>query len=220
MKYNPDIHHRRSFRLQGYDYSRAGAYFVTLCTQHRECLFGTIVDNEMRLNHAGLMVKRWYSELENKYPDIRCDGFVCMPNHTHFIVINVGTDVRVYPHPNLNERVGADLCVRPSCVHHPRVPPCTRSDPKQGEHTGSPLRHIVQWFKTMTTNEYIRGVKQNGWPPFPGKLWQRNYWEHIVRNESELNQIRLYIRNNPAQWATDRLYRHDIPGFRAEGWMA
>ncbi len=56
----------------------------------------------------------------------------------------------------------------------------------------------------MTTNEYIRGVKQHGWTPFPGKLWQRNYYEHIVRNENEMVRIREYIRNNPAQWATDR----------------
>jgi len=61
----------------------------------------------------------------------------------------------------------------------------------------------VQWFKTMTTNEYIRGVKQYGWPPFPGKLWQRNYYEHIIRNENELNRIREYIINNPMQWALD-----------------
>jgi hypothetical protein len=73
-----------------------------------------------------------------------------------------------------------------------------------GEHTGSPLHRVIQWFKTMTTNEYIRGVKQNGWPSFPGKLWQRNYYEHIIRNENEMARIREYITNNPAQWALDR----------------
>ncbi len=76
----------------------------------------------------------------------------------------------------------------------------------RGEHTGSPLHRVVQWFKTMATNEYIRGVKQYGWPPFPGKLWQRNYWEHIVRDESELNRIREYICNNPAHWEMDSLF--------------
>jgi putative transposase len=190
MKYNPDIHQRRSLRLQGYDYSKAGAYFMTLCTQHRACLFGVIADNEMRLNDAGWMIKRWYSELENKYPDIQCDEFVCMPNHIHCIVVNVGADLRVRP-----------LRVRPHS--------------NKGEHIGSPLQDVVQWFKTMTTNEYIRGVKQNRWPPFPGKLWQRNYWEHIVRNESELHRIRPYSQNHPMQWATDRLYRHDLPNPQA-----
>jgi len=69
--------------------------------------------------------------------------------------------------------------------------------------TGAPLPTIVQWFKTMTTNEYIRGVKELGWEPFPGKLWQRNYYEHIVRNERALNALREYIRNNPLKWALD-----------------
>jgi hypothetical protein len=82
-----------------------------------------------------------------------------------------------------------------------------RSAPS-GEHAGSPLRRVVQWFKTMTTNEYIRGVKQHGWPPFPGKLWQRNYWDHIIRNESDLNRIREYIRNNSITWELDALNAH------------
>lgn len=178
MKNNPDNYHRRSIRLKGYDYSRAGAYFVTVCTQNLVCLLGDVVDGKMMLNDAGRMVEQWYIELENKYPDIKCDKFVCMPNHTHFIVINVGADLRV----------------RPDAVEHP----------SKGEHKSSPLRNVVQWFKTMTTNTYIRGVKQHGWPPFAGKLWQRNYYEHIVRNDDELNRIREYIINNPMQWGFDR----------------
>ncbi len=76
----------------------------------------------------------------------------------------------------------------------------------RGEHRGSPLHRVVQWFKTMTTNEYVCGVKQYDWPPFPGKLWQRNYWEHIVRDESELNHFREYIGNNPSKWTMDKLF--------------
>ncbi|KFI20472.1 hypothetical protein IB75_02855, partial [Nitrosococcus oceani C-27] len=98
MTYNPEIHHRRSIRLQGYDYDQAGAYFVTVCTQNRACLFGNIVAGEMQLNDAGLTILRWYAELPNKFPAIACDEFICMPNHVHFIVVNA---------------VGADLCVRP-----------------------------------------------------------------------------------------------------------
>jgi len=79
-----------------------------------------------------------------------------------------------------------------------------RHDRNSGEHTGSPRHRVIHWFKTMTTNKYIRGVKQSGWTPFPGKLWQRNYYEHIVRNENELIRIREYIRNNPAKWDTDK----------------
>ena len=81
VKYDPDIHHRRSIRLKGYDYSQVGAYFVTICAQNRECLFGEILDGEMALNDPGRMVEKWYRELENKFPDIVCDQCAIMPNH-------------------------------------------------------------------------------------------------------------------------------------------
>ncbi len=74
-----------------------------------------------------------------------------------------------------------------------------------GEHIGSPLRDIIRWFKTMTTNHYIRGVKQYDWMPFDGKLWQRNYYEHIIRNEREYLNIMNYIENNPLKWDVDTL---------------
>ncbi len=197
MKYDPDIHHRRSIRLKGYDYSQAGAYSVTICAQNRECLFGEILDEEMALNDAGRMVKKWYRELENKFADIVCDQCAIMPNHIHFVIqTDVGADLRVCPDTDLRVCPDIDL----------RVCPDTDTDEYTlgGEHIGSPLHTVIQWFKTMTTNEYIRGVKQNGWSTFPGKLWQRNYYEHIVRNENELNRIREYIINNPMQWELDR----------------
>ncbi len=109
MKYDPAAHHRRSIRLQGYDYSQAGAYFVTICTQNQDCLFGNIVDGEMRLNEAGEMVGWWYAELENKFSNIECDKFVCMPNHVHFVVAIVRPDVGT----DVGTGVGADLRVRP-----------------------------------------------------------------------------------------------------------
>ena len=213
-KYDPAVHHRRSVRLRGYDYSQAGAYFVTLCVQDRQCLFGDIVDGEMRLNDAGLMICKWYGDLSNKFADIECDAFVCMPNHIHFIVVNVGADLRVRP--------GSESVCRPNGQTHRSAP--TDAHVILGEHIGSPLQRVVQWFKTMSTNEYIRGVKQNGWPPFPGKLWQRNYWEHIVRNEPELHRIREYIHNNPAQWILDKLIagteiREPVTEYGMEAWM-
>ncbi len=176
MQYDPAIHHRRSIRLKGYDYSQAGVYFVTICAQNRECLFGEIVDGKMQWNEAGRMAMQWFGELENKFTDLRCDEFIIMPNHAHFVVVNAGTDMRE------------------SGQTHRSAP------------TENWLAHVVQWFKTMTTNKYIRGVKQHGWPPFPGKLWQRNYWEHVIRDEAELNSIREYIQNNPAQWQFDQLH--------------
>ena len=180
---------RRSLRLRDYDYSQAGAYFVTVCAQNRECLFGDIVNREMALNDAGRMVERWWCELKNKFPQSETDEYRVMPNHFHGIIMIVG----------------ADLCVRPvqPCVR-PNQPDVHGLQQKQGAHIGAPLPRIVQWFKTMTTNEYIRSVKQREWKPFATRLWQRNYYEHIVRDEGELNRIREYIANNPAQWELDR----------------
>ena len=96
---------RRSIRLQGYDYSRCGAYFVSICTKDRKCLCGDIENQEMALNDAGRTVDKWYVELENKFKDIRCDEYMIMPNHFHAIIQNIG-------------HVGADLCVcpRPMCL--------------------------------------------------------------------------------------------------------
>jgi len=132
------------------------------------------------LNDAGKMVGRWWNELKNKYANIEIDEYVVMPNHCHGIINIVGS-------------VGADLCVCPD---------------NMGEYADSPLQgrpiyEMIQWFKTMTTNEYIRNVKQNRWGPFDGKLWQRNYYEHIIRNENDLDRICEYIFNNPANWAND-----------------
>ena len=90
MPYNSNLHHRRSVRIKGYDYSQAGMYFVTICVQDKVCLFGEIIDDEMLLNDAGKMIEKWYFELENKFSDIECGVYVVMPNHFHAIIINNG----------------------------------------------------------------------------------------------------------------------------------
>lgn len=190
MKYNPEIHKRQSIRLKGYDYSRQGLYFVTICAQHRECLFGKIENQKIVLNDAGTMIEKWYGELMNKFADIKCDTMVIMPNHFHCIIQNVGAVGSA-----VGSAVGADLCVCPGS--------------SLGEHTGSPLHRVIQWFKTMTTNEYIRGVKNLGWRPFNGKLWQRNYYEHIIRNQKSYEHISNYIVNNPLHWEQDSLFGGD-----------
>ena len=176
-RYNPGIHHRKSIRLHKYDYSQAGAYFVTVCTKDRECKFGEIRDGRMILNDAGRMVEKWWQELRNKFKSVELDANTVMPNHFHGIIL-----------------VGADLRVCPDArgVHT-----------DEGAHIGAPLQRIIQWFKTMSTNEYIRGIKQNNWQPFPGRLWQRNYYEHIIRTDEELERMREYIQNNPMQWEED-----------------
>jgi len=216
MKYNPKIHHRQSMRLKNYDYSQAGLYFITIVTQNRECLFGEIINDEMVLNDAGEMIEKWYGELENKFSDINCREMVIMPNHIHFIVqntgANVGADLRVCPNSPSDERMGEYIG--------------ERSGGHMDEHIGSPLHWVVQWFKTMSTNEYIRGVTNNGWRRFNGKLWQRNYWDHIIRNENEYQRIAKYIIDNPKKWALDKLnggagnqVMEQSPQYRMEAWM-
>ena len=114
------------------------------------------------------------------------DTYIVMPNHFHAIFVNNG-----------GGDVGADLRVCPDILGEHNI---------LGEHTGSPLHAVVQWFKTMTTNEYIRGVKTLGWQTFDKKLWQRNYYEHIIRNDDAYQRIADYITNNPMKWKDDKFY--------------
>ena len=188
MPYNPDIHHRRFIRLKGYNYAQAGLYFVTICTHNRECLFGEIDANLLQPNHAGIMIHKWWLELENKFTSIQLHEFIVMPNHIHGII----------------QIVGADLCV---CLE----PNNAIDSETAGAHTGAPLHTMVQWFKTMTTNDYIQQVKSHDWKRFDGKLWQHNYHEHIIRNETSYLKIAEYIQTNPQKWLDDRYYQ-DISG--------
>jgi putative transposase len=165
LRYDPDKHHRRSIRLKGYDYSQAGAYFVTVCIQQRECLFGEVESEVVRLNDSGAMVEGWWEELEKKFSTVVLDEWILMPNHLHGILFLNG-----------------------------RATPST---------TLPALGDVMGWFKTMTTNEYIRGVRNLGWRCFPGKLWQRDFFDHIIRTSEELERIREYIRQNPSLWHED-----------------
>jgi len=177
MKYDPNIHKRRSIRLEGYDYSQPGAYFITVCILNRQPLFGAIVDDEMILNSAGKMIQRWWHKLKHNFRNIELDQSVVMPDHFHGIIqiqgAHAGAPLR---NPIPTNRRG-----RPACL--PSL-------------SGAPIHEIVQWFKTMTTNEYIRNAKEIGWIPFDGKLWQRNYYEHIIRDDESLREIREYIVGN------------------------
>jgi len=187
VKYDPDIHHRRSIRRRDFDYSSTGAYFVTICTQGRECLFGSICNGVLTLNEAGRMVAEIWTTLSDRFPNIMIDTFTVMPNHFHGIVM-------------LYDR-RSESCIRP----------ITMDDHIQGDHKDRPygtaadsVGRIVQAFKSLTTNAYIRGVKEAHWPSFPGRFWQRNYYERIIRNEEEMATIREYIASNPIKWTEDK----------------
>ena len=189
MIYNPDIHKRRSIRLKGYDYKNPGTYFVTICTQNKEHLFGSIEDGEIISNEPGLMVERIWQELPVKYPAIEIDEFIIMPNHIHgIIILSVGAIPRGCPDEMNGQALGhGGQALGPAP-------------------TQLSLPDVVHRFKSFTTAQYRNGVQQFNWRPFPGRLWQRNYYEHIIRDEKELNSIREYIIHNPLNWLTDADY--------------
>ncbi len=215
-KFDPNIHHRKSIRLKGYDYSQAGLYFVTIVTQNRACLFGDVVDDEMVLNRAGLMVHQIWHEIPQIHNGIDINEFVIMPNHVHGI-ITVGADsISAQTTDSISAQmdcasVQMDSISAPKCVS-PKRAEMDRAEIDRAEMDSAPttvttttLGTVVQTFKRYSTVEYIKMVKQNILPPFDKRIWQRNYWEHIIRNENEYQRIAQYIIDNPPKWALDKL---------------
>lgn len=171
-------HHRRSIRLPGYDYSAAGAYFITICTQGRECLFGQIVDGEMRLNALGEIVRAEWEKSATIRAEIEICEYVIMPNHIHAIVMIHWSDGRG---------------VRPDA-------PTSGSSPI-GPKPKS-IGALIAGFKSAATT-CINQTRQTPGAP----VWQRNYYERIIRDEASYENIAAYILNNPGQWETDQLFR-------------
>ena len=177
MPFNPDIHHRRSIRLREFDYSSGGAYFVTICTNQRECLFGEVVDGEMRVNEAGVIIAAVWEGLAERFPVVVFGDFVVMPNHFHGILAIRDT------------RRGA------AC----RVPNSDPQSEKKGAASGAPtLGAVVRGFKSISAISVNRFLSRQGIP-----LWQRNYYEHIICNEEDLINIRRYVMENPSKWDLD-----------------
>lgn len=173
---------RKPLRLREYDYSQAGAYFITICTQERECLFGTIIDGEMTLNDAGRMVEIVWNQIPIFYTGVKIDKFQIMPNHFHGILFIIGANRSGFPDQG-------NIDYKGQC---------------QPKYNSLSIPDIVKRFKSLTTKRYTDGVKQHCWTPFLGRLWQRNYYEHVVRNDGDLNLIREYIVDNPLKWHMDR----------------
>jgi REP element-mobilizing transposase RayT len=179
MPYNPKIHHRRSIRLKGYDYSQEGLYFVTICCQDRICRFGKIENGEMILNELGDIVHNEWQNLTNKYSCIDLHEFIVMPNHFHAILQIVGAG-----------SARPDNFVRPdnSEINTGRANPAPTKTPTLG--------NIIGYFKYQTTKKI----------DLSDKLWQRNYYEHIIRNEQSYQNISDYIIRNPEKWQDDKFY--------------
>lgn len=206
MKFEPQEHHspfdvaqgRRSIRLKGYDYSSAGAYFVTIVAWRREMLFGDVVDGEMRLNRNGHIVRDAWFDLRNHYRHVELGAFVIMPNHVHGIIVLVGDGGEILPNgrggsfisggTNLPDKSHAGFDSVPNNQTRPYVKP----KPRHG------LPEIVRAFKSFSARRINRLRRTDGIP-----VWQRNYYEHIIRNEREWENIHRYIESNPSMWEED-----------------
>ena len=172
------VKHRKQIRLKKYDYSQSGLYFVTICTQKRECLFGNVVDGKMVLNDVGKIVENVLNSLPNRYKQIELDVSQIMPNHIHMIII-IRSPVRTN-HDSPQRRFiqhGDKRELLPQCIGYLKM---------------NSSKQINQYF----------GVRAHHDAP-QHKIFQRNYYEHIIRNEIELNKIPQYIKTNPLFWKID-----------------
>lgn len=195
MPFDPERHHRRSIRLPGYDYTQEGAYFVTLVAANRECLFGDVVHDRVVLSTYGKIADWFWRDIPRHAAYVHLDAFVVMPNHVHavFWIVNVGATQTYRPadgEPILHEEEGLP----------PRSLPGFAS-PLPDRPIG-PASHsvgaIIGNYESVTTRRINHVRKSAG-----AVVWQRNYYERIVRSEEELHRICRYIQNNPAQWASD-----------------
>ncbi len=176
-----------SVRLPGYDYSQPGAYYITIVVHNRQCLFGNVVDGKMMLNEFGELVKTEWLKTGVIRPNIDVDSFIVMPNHLHGILIITDND---------NQRKDASQCQRRDTSQ--RV--STRMNEQFGKPTHNSIPTIVRLFKSTTTKQ-INQIRKTPMQP----LWQRGYYEHVVRDEDDLNRIREYIINNLQKWEFDKL---------------
>jgi REP element-mobilizing transposase RayT len=186
MTYNPEFHHRQSIRLKGYDYSQSGAYFVTICSWQRECLFGKIANGEMILNEYGEIIMKCWDTIPSYFMNVRCDEFVVMPNHIHGVIfIN---NCRGEVSSPFSEIVLHNSKSKTALQKGGETPPLRKIT----------LGQIVACFKYQNVKQINQIRNTPGMP-----VWQRNYYEHIIRDEKELQTIREYIVNNPMQWELD-----------------
>jgi len=186
MKYNPDKHHRRSIRLKGYDYSSEGAYFITICTFQRQCLFGQIVEGDMQLNEFGQIAAECWQAIPEHFPHIELDEYIVMPNHVHGILVVKDTRRGIAvqcPYPGLGDTQQ------------------TTYTSVFGKMSSGSIPTVVRSYKSATT-KYINIRREAVGTP----VWQRNYYDHIIQNERSLQHIRHYVTNNPLTWADDQLH--------------
>lgn len=192
--------HRRSIRLKGYDYAQAGAYFVTVCAHERAHLFGEIVNAAMEPNAMGAVVQRCWDAIPEHMPMVELDEFTMMPNHMHGIIV-------ITDHIRSSDGRGrggefaaltdpAEPTIPPDNADAPRRPPIAIM-------IKNSLGHIVQTFKSAVSRQAVRdGLIEPGTP-----IWQRGYYENIIRDTADYDRIAQYIAENPGNWASDDMNR-------------
>jgi REP element-mobilizing transposase RayT len=195
MPFDPDKHHRRSVRLKEYDYTQSGAYFVTVCKYQRDGLFGEVINERMQVNAYGEIAYREWVQTAALRPHVELDAFVVMPNHIHAIVVITQTpasdapNTEITPNPPINAHtVGARRA----------VPPIPSPARQFGTSIPGSLSTIIGAYKSAVTKEVNRLRNTPG-----AAVWQRNFYERVIRNEQMLNAIRTYIEANPSTWAQD-----------------
>jgi REP element-mobilizing transposase RayT len=177
MKFDPRTHQRQSMRLEGYDYGQAGLYFVTITTWQMECLFGVILEGEMVLNDAGRMAEIEWKRLVTRFPGVELDAFVVMPNHVHGIVV-----------------LGGQCAERGEASGVGRVGILDSASPVQNA-DGVALGNVVGAYKSRVAR-MVNGLRRRS----GGAVWHRNYYEHIIRDDEDLERVRWYIAENPGRW--------------------
>ena len=181
MSSNKKLPQRKSIRLKGYDYSQSGLYFTTICTQNRGNILGEIDNGEMVLNEFGQIAYDEWSVLPKRFCIMEPDVFVIMPNHIHGIIKIVGASLAG------PRNVGA----------------CLNRAPARGAPTIS-IGELIGAYKSLVSNRCLDIYKSKNIKM--GRLWQRNYYEHVIRKEKEYDEIAKYILNNPMNWSKDKYY--------------
>jgi REP element-mobilizing transposase RayT len=177
MSSSSKLPHRGSTRLTGFDYSQPGAYFVTICCKDRQCLLGSISGGKVELTAIGQIAREVWNSLPDRFPPLVLDAFVIMPNHVHGVL-----GIRAVP-----GIVGAGL-----------TPPAVAAPLSIPEAPKPSLPAIIGAFKSISTINVNRQLKTKG-----KQLWQRSYYEHIVRKGEDLRKIQQYILENPLMWSLD-----------------
>ncbi len=208
-KYNPNIHHRRSIRLQGYDYSSEGLYFITICCHNKVCLFGHVVNAAMVLNEYGQVAFNEWMKTPEIRPNVELGEFIVMPNHIHGIIRITRRGELHSPNIESNSSDGRGVLDTPDYVGDSRG---VLNTPDFMGECNSPQRYSPRLRgPSQTIGAIVRGyksavTKQLNALGIGRKVWQRDYYEHIIRNEQSYYNISNYIVNNPAKWWEDKFF--------------